>query len=945
MTKKIFHLIFICTTSLFSQPLNNWLEFDGVNDYVDLGNSSDLKPTDALTFEVWAYNSDWENASKSLIICNTEQGGYNLKISGGNISAIVRLNEAYSYTSYSLTNLTNNWHHFAATCDGQYVKLYVDGQLVDTEDAGSVYSIEYDSNNSTLLGAEVNGASTAVGDYFEGAIDEVRIWNVARTQSEIEDNMEFHLVDNEAGLVGYWRLDETSGSSAPDKTINNNDGTLYNMSESDWIELFTSITFETQFCYRSSIDWGDYNNDDYIDFITTGVDGENDPITLLYKNNGDGSFSKQSISPIYEVKDGNAEWGDYNNDGYLDILLTGRDIYSLLTRIYKNDQNGGFILEDNISYSGKGIKEGSAIWGDYNNDGYLDYLLYGNRSKDENLWKIRLFKNNGNGTFDEIENLPFAVLKSGCAAWGDYNNDGYIDLYISGYINGTYSYIYRNNGNGTFTHTISLVGVYNSTAKWGDINNDGYLDLVLTGHDDNNIERAILYKNNGDNSFSIISEFEGLYGASIDMGDYDNDGDLDLIFSGNDSNDKNFTALYKNNGDETFTQQTSINLKIVGDGTSSFCDIDNDGDLDILQNGTLDGGNATHFWLFENKTSVSNSSPSPPSNLSSSVDGSNVTFSWDSPTDDKTPSSGLKYKICIGSSAGKDDLLAPMSNTSNGFNRVTSTGDILSTTSVTINDLPENSDIYWSVQTIDAGMKGSQFASEQISSVLPVELTFFKAQLGENNVILNWQTATEVNNYGFEVERIVGQALSLSLDWQTIGFIPGHGNSSSPKTYKFIDNLSDLTGSISLDSLTYRLKQIDTDGSYAYYSTIAEVNNSVTGVESEEELPAEFSLAQNYPNPFNPSTTINYSIPCTVISNEVRNLNGFSSQSSRNNRVNVSLKIYNILGREVATLVNQKQSPGRYKIEFNAAELPSGVYIYRIVTDEFTASKKLILLK
>jgi hypothetical protein len=189
-------------------------------------------------------------------------------------------------------------------------------------------------------------------------------------------------------------------------------------------------------------------------------------------------------------------------------------------------------------------------------------------------------------------------------------------------------------------------------------------------------------------------------------------------------------------------------------------------------------------------------------------------------------------------------------------------------------------------------------------SVIPVELTSFTANVSGNDVTLNWTTATETNNSGFTIER--SQAES---EWQKIGFVPGFGTTTEPKSYSFTDK--DVTTGI----YKYRLKQIDFDGSFTYSNEI--------GVEVDF-TPKEFVLYQNYPNPFNPNTVISYQIPVANI---------------------VTLKIYDILGNEIATLINEEKQPGVYEVEFNATNFPSGIYFYRLQAGPFVEAKKMILLK
>jgi hypothetical protein len=206
---------------------------------------------------------------------------------------------------------------------------------------------------------------------------------------------------------------------------------------------------------------------------------------------------------------------------------------------------------------------------------------------------------------------------------------------------------------------------------------------------------------------------------------------------------------------------------------------------------------------------------------------------------------------------------------------------------------------------------------------LPVELVSFTAIQVDEGILLEWITATEVNNYGFEIERsLVISNEERNLEWEKIGFVTGHGNSNSPKSYSCLDEDYDKDQEL---RLKYRLKQIDTDGSFTYYSTIAEVNYSVTGVENSATAgPTEYRLSQNFPNPFNPSTTIEFSIKHSSFT---------------------TLKVYDILGNEVATLVNANKTPGNYIVSFDANKLSSGLYIYKLATGQQTITKKMLLLK
>jgi len=193
------------------------------------------------------------------------------------------------------------------------------------------------------------------------------------------------------------------------------------------------------------------------------------------------------------------------------------------------------------------------------------------------------------------------------------------------------------------------------------------------------------------------------------------------------------------------------------------------------------------------------------------------------------------------------------------------------------------------------------------ASVFPVELVSFTASATGLNANLHWSTATEVHNYGFEIQR------RQTADWAKVGFVAGAGTSSSVKNYSYTDN------NLAAGNYSYRLKQIDIDGSFSYGASVEVAISSA---------PQAFALLQNYPNPFNPSTVISYQLPV-------------NSQ--------VTLKVYNLLGQEVATLVDGVQSAGSYAATFNTASgtraLSSGVYVYRLQAGSFISMKKLVLMK
>ena len=198
-------------------------------------------------------------------------------------------------------------------------------------------------------------------------------------------------------------------------------------------------------------------------------------ISKIYHNNGNGTFSEQTS--LIGVSESSASWSDYDNDGYLDILLAGSTASGApISKIYHNNGNNTFIEQTSINLPG--IQYGSAIWGDYDNDGYPDFLLAGNTGS-EDISKI--YHNNGDGSFEEQSSIPLTGISDGSAVWGDYDNDGYLDILLTGSTSN--SKIYHNNGNNSFTEQTSIIlyDLYNSSAAWGDYDNDRDMDFLICG--------------------------------------------------------------------------------------------------------------------------------------------------------------------------------------------------------------------------------------------------------------------------------------------------------------------------------------------------------------------------------------------------------------------------------------------------------------------------------
>ena len=340
------------------------------------------------------------------------------------------------------------------------------------------------------------------------------------------------------------------------------------------LEPVTSITFTdinaglTGF-RGSALCWGDYDNDGDLDLAIAGYENVGYGISKIYRN--DNGIFIDINAGITGSSHCALSWGDYDNDGDLDLAIAGYtgiiNSGNKISKIYRND-NGNFV---DINAGIIGVDYGALSWGDYDNDGDLDLAIAGNPVS-ASIGKIY---RNDNGIFIDI-NAGLTGVWACMLSWGDYDNDGDLDLAIAGYTNsGAISKIYSND-NGNFTDiNAGLTGVWYCALSWGDYDNDGDLDLAIAGLTTSYNRISKIYRNDDGNFADINAGLTGVRDCALSWGDYDNDGDLDLAISGSQT-----SKIYRND-DGNFVD---INAGLTGveDCALSWGDYDNDGDLDLV---------------------------------------------------------------------------------------------------------------------------------------------------------------------------------------------------------------------------------------------------------------------------------------------------------------------------------------------------------------------------
>ncbi len=486
-----------------------------------------------------------------------------------------------------------------------------------------------------------------------------------------------------------------------------------NVSSQDYLatpQYFSYYSTSINDILRGDVASADFNKDGKMDIAIAGlkydykINGYK-PVTQIWRSDAGLDYVAINAS-LTGVQDPALAWGDYDNDGKPDLIVTGDTGSALVTKLYRNNDTTWPVVANAVF---PGVKKGAVAWVDFDNDGKPDVLLAGESASGR---ITKLFHNNGDGSFAEVTGLALPGVSECSVAFADYDNDGRVDFAIAGNSDsGPITKIYHNEGAGQFTDiNANLTGVTSASVCWGDYDNDGKLDLAFCGERTDGTKITRICRNTGS---GFIEQDLGLPGASgaLEWGDFNFDGTLDLILLGEQNTSPSLPRVCVNNGDGTFTVYPVAISEVGYKHTAlAWTDCNDDGKPDLLLCGETAGGFPGTF-IYRNLTAAANTAPNPPGGLSATFENNTLTMSWAAATDAQTPQAGLTYNIRVGTTPGAADIVSGQANYSTGKRNVLEMGNAYNNLSWQINNLAPRT-YYWSVQAIDGSFAGSAWASE-----------------------------------------------------------------------------------------------------------------------------------------------------------------------------------------------------------------------------------------
>ena len=470
------------------------------------------------------------------------------------------------------------------------------------------------------------------------------------------------------------------------------------------VQQFVSSSQILRSLKSSAMDWGDYDNDGDVDLVITGQNRSGEAQSLIYENSTAG-LSIKNDAGIQALQNGDAAWGDADNDGDLDLVALGEDSFENRGgALYLADLDGSeqsFRLGTEL----QNLSSSSADWGDVDNDGDLDLAVLG--QSDDVIDGVlqsytRVLINDGLGDFED-GNFGLEGLNNGEVAFADMDGGGERRFLLA-----------RNESGSLINVEQTLIALESSDLAWGDVDGDGDMDLAVGGIAETGVTTAI-YTNDGNGDFTPLDgvQLTGMQVGDIVWGDYDNDQDLDLVLAGN-NGEAPFLDIYENT-DSGFEIENILILTGVDFSSLALIDHDGDGDLDLFSAGS-DAGFSSSTTINDNLESQFNRNPNPrvPVVVGAADSANTVRLTWKLGVDenDSTPQS-LTYNVRVGTSSGGDDILSG--------NQAVGPGSAGNNLFQDLNGLSSGT-YYWSVQAVDDGWARSDWsdpASFIVDTVAP----------------------------------------------------------------------------------------------------------------------------------------------------------------------------------------------------------------------------------